>query len=49
MLLKKIDKISIVKGIEIDNKLRELKTEKIDELELLEGNLNFRALKTRCL
>ena len=46
MLLKKIDKISIVKGIEINNMLKELKVEKIDELELLEL-LRLRTLRNR--
>ena len=47
IILKKIDKISTVKDIEIDNKLRELETEKNDQLELLEENLRFRTLKNR--
>ena len=44
MLLKKIDKISIVKDLEINNELKELETEKIDELEMLEANLNSRTI-----
>ena len=47
MLLKKIDKVSIVKELEINNKLKEVKTEKNDELELLQENLRFRTLKSR--
>ena len=45
MFLKKIDKISIVKGIEINNMLKEVKAEKINELELLEENLRLRTLR----
>ena len=47
MLLKRIDKVSIVKELEINNKLKEVKTEKNDELELLQENLRFRTLKSR--
>ena len=47
VLLKEIDKISMIKELEINNKLKELKTEKIDELELLQENLRFRKLKNR--
>ena len=47
IMLKKIDKISIVKYIELNNKLKELEAEKIDELELLKENLRFRTLKSR--
>ena len=47
MILKKMDKISIVKDIKISNKLKELEAEKIDELELSEENLKFRTLKNR--
>ena len=32
-ILKKIDKTSIIKDLEINNMLKELETEKIDELE----------------
>ena len=46
MLFKKIDKVSIVKDIETNNKSKELEAEKIDELELLQENLRFRTLKT---
>ena len=45
IILKKIDKISIVKDLEINNKPKELETEKIDELELLQENLKSGALK----
>ena len=45
--LKMIHKISIVKGTEINNMLKELKAEKIDELELLEENLRLRTLRNR--
>ena len=47
IILKKIDKISIVKYIELNNKLKELEAEKNDELELLKENLRFRTLKSR--
>ena len=47
IMLKKIDKISIVKYIELNNKLKKLEAEKIDELELLKENLRFRTLKSR--
>ena len=45
IILKKIDKISIVKDLEINNNPKELETEKIDELELLQENLQSGALK----
>ena len=45
MLLKEIDKVSIVKELEMNNKLKELETENIDELEVLQQNLTFRTLK----
>ena len=45
IILKKIDKISIVKDLEINNNPKELETEKIDELELLQENLKSGALK----
>ena len=47
VILKKIDEISIVKDLEINNSLKESETEKIDELELLEENLKFGTLKNR--
>ena len=49
MLLKNTDKISIVKDIEINNMIKELKAEKIDELALLEENLRLRSLRNRFL
>ena len=39
VILENIDKISIVKYIEINNKIKELEAEKIDELGLLEEEL----------
>ena len=47
IILKKIDKISIVKNIEINNKLKELETGNIDALKLLQENLRFGTLKNR--
>ena len=47
VLLKEIDKVSIVKELEMNNNLKELETEKIDELELLQENLRFGTLKNR--
>ena len=47
VILENIDKINIVKGLEINNKSKELETEKIDELEFLQENLRFRTLKNK--
>ena len=47
VILEKIDKISIVKDLEINNKIKELEAEKIDELELLQEELRFRNFKNR--
>ena len=47
IILKKIDKISIVKNLEINNKLKELETGNIDALKLLQENLRFGTLKNR--
>ena len=47
VILENIDKINIVKGLKISNKLKELETEKIDELELLQENLRFITLKNK--
>ena len=47
VILENIDKISIVKYIEINNKIKELEAEKIDELGLLEEELMLRTLKNR--
>ena len=47
MILKKMEEISLVKDLEINNKLKELKTEKVDELELLQENLRFVTLRNR--
>ena len=46
IIFKKIDKIIIVKDMETNNMLKNLETERIDELELLEENLNFKTSKT---
>ena len=45
--LENIDKISIVKDLEINSKIKELEAEKIYELELLQEELRFRTLKNR--
>ena len=42
-----MEEISLVKDLEINNKLKELKTEKVDELELLQENLRFVTLRNR--
>ena len=44
-ILGNIDQISIVKDLEINNKLEELETEKTDELGLLQENLRLTTLK----
>ena len=49
LILKYIDKISIVKDLETNNKIKQLEAEKIDELELLEEKLRIRTLKNRFL
>ena len=36
VILENIDKINVVTGLEINNKLKELETEKIDKLEFLQ-------------
>ena len=36
IILKKLEEISVVKDLEINNKLKQLETEKIDELGLLQ-------------
>ena len=46
VILEKIDETSIAKGLEINNELKDLETEKNDELELLQENLRLRTLKT---
>ena len=45
MILKKMEKISVVKDLEINNKLKKLETEKIDELELLQESLRLATLR----
>ena len=45
--VKNIDKISIVKDLETNNKIKELKAEKIYELELLQEELRIRTLGDR--
>ena len=47
IILKKTDKICIVKDLEINNKLKELETIKFDECELLQENLKVETLKSR--
>ena len=41
LILKDIDKISIVIDLEINNKIKQLEAEKIDELELLQYELRI--------
>ena len=48
IMLKKIDRISIIKHLEIkkiNKKLKELEAGKTDELEMFQENLKFAALK----
>ena len=49
VILENIDNISIVKDLEINNKIKKLEAEKIDELELLEEELRIRTLRNRFL
>ena len=48
-MLKDIDKISIAKELEINNKIKRLEAEKNDELELLEEELRIITLRNRFL
>ena len=45
MILKNIDKISIVKDLKKNNKIKHLEAEKVDQLELLQKELMFRTLE----
>ena len=45
MILKNIDKISIVKDLKINNKIKHLEAEKVDQLDLLQKELMFRTLE----
>ena len=45
VILRNMDKISIVKDLEINNKIKQLEAEKIYELELLQEQLRCRTLK----
>ena len=49
VILADIDKITIVKDLEINNKIKELEAEKIDELELLQEELKIVTLRNRFL
>ena len=49
VILEDIDKISIIKDLEINNEIKELETEKIDELELLQEELRIMTLRNRFL
>ena len=49
IILENIDKSSIVKDSEINNKIKQLEAEKIDELELLLEELRCITLKNRFL
>ena len=41
LVLKDVDKTSIIKDLEINNKIKQLEAEKIDELELLQDELRI--------
>ena len=47
VILKNIDKITIVKDLEANNKIKQLEAEKIYELGLLEQELRFITLKNK--
>ena len=47
VILENIDKISIAKDLEINNKIKQLEAEKNYELELLQEQLRFRILKNK--
>ena len=49
VILKNIDKISIVKDLETNNKIKQLEAEKNDELELLQEELRLTTLNNRFL
>ena len=49
LILEDIDKIAIVKDLEINSKIKQLEAEKIDELELLQGELKIITLRNRFL
>ena len=49
VILEDIDKISIAIGLEINNKIKQLEAEKLDELELFEDELRLMTLKNRFL
>ena len=49
VILEDINKITILKGLEINNKIKELEAEKVDELELLNEGLRIMILKNRFL
>ena len=49
VILENIDKTTIVKDLEVNNKIKELEAEKIDELEFLLEELKIMTLKNRFL
>ena len=49
VILEDINKISIVIDLDINNKIKKLEAEKIDQLELLQEELRITALKNRFL
>ena len=49
VILEDIDKTTIVKDLEINNKIKELDAEKTDELELLQEELRIVTLRNRFL
>ena len=49
VILENIDKTTIVKDLAVNNKIKELEAEKIDELEFLLEELKIMTLKNRFL
>ena len=49
VILENIDKISIAKDLQINNQIKQLEAEKIDQLELFHEELRFITLKNRFL
>ena len=47
VVLENIDKINIVKNLEINNEIKELEAEKINELELLQDQFRIRTLRNK--
>ena len=49
VILENVNKVSIDKDLDINNKIKELEADKIDELELLQEELRLMTLKNRVL